>query len=159
MVAKLALRINTLNILDKLAACLKRAILKDDIHVLFLDGDLGAGKTTLTQKILAALGYDKVVSSPTFNIMKEYHFNNYNIYHFDIYRLENNIYELGFEEIWHDCTAVSIIEWSKYLPEEFQNLFDLRISITVNDHNRLFELEGHDKLIKEIGEEMYEYIY
>lgn len=158
-VAKLTLKINTLDILEELSEVIKQAILSGDIHVLFLDGDLGAGKTTLTKKILSSLGYDKVVSSPTFNIMKEYHFKNYNIYHFDIYRVESEVYDLGFEEIWGDSTAISIIEWSKYLPEEFQNMFDLKISIKLNDENRLFTIEGHDKLIKEIGEEMHEYIY
>lgn len=158
-VAKLTLKINTLDILEELSEVIKQAILSGDIHVLFLDSDLGAGKTTLTKKILSSLGYDKVVSSPTFNIMKEYHFKDYNIYHFDIYRVESEVYDLGFEEIWEDSTAISIIEWSKYLPEEFQNMFDLKISIKLNDENRLFAIEGHDKLIKEIGEEMHEYIY
>lgn len=157
---KITLKINTLDELNKLSECLVQAISADKIHVLFLDGDLGAGKTTLTKQILANLGYDKVVSSPSFNIMKEYHFNNHDIYHFDLYRIENNIDDLGFEEIWYDKKAVSIIEWAQYLPEDLQTIYDLKIAISLQNDSRYFELSSNDdSLIEKIGEDMHEYLY
>lgn len=157
---KITLKINNLDELKNLSECLVQAILADKIHVLFLNGDLGAGKTTLTKQILADLGYHKVVSSPSFNIMKEYHFNNHDIYHFDLYRLENNIEDLGFEEIWDDKNALSIIEWAQYLPEDLQQIYDLKIAINLQNDNRLFELTSdNDSLIEKIGEDMHEYLY
>jgi tRNA threonylcarbamoyladenosine biosynthesis protein TsaE len=157
---KITLKINTLDDLKDLSKCFVQAILADKIHVLFLDGDLGAGKTTLTKQILADLGYHKVVSSPSFNIMKEYHFNNHDIYHFDLCRLENNIDDLGFEEIWYDKNALSIIEWAQYLPEDLQKIYDLKIAISLQEGDRLFELTSDDNsLIEKIGEDMHEYLY
>lgn len=157
---QITLKINTLAVLNKLSQCLVQAILTDKLHVLFLDGDLGAGKTTLTKQILADLGYRKIVSSPSFNIVKEYHFNNHHVYHFDLYRLEHKIDDLGFEEIWYDKKALSIIEWAQYLSEDLQKMGDLKIDINFKKGNRLFELTSDDdSLIEKIGEDMHEYLY
>ena len=64
-----------------------------------MEGDLGAGKTTMTKGIGKALGVKRVINSPTFNILKGYT-GNIPLYHLDVYRLEGVSQELGFEEYY-----------------------------------------------------------
>ena len=68
--------------------------------VLVLSGDLGSGKTKFTEGFLSYFGLENEISSPTFTIVNEYHKNDINIYHFDVYRLEDSseFYAIGGEE-------------------------------------------------------------
>ncbi|MDR7856858.1 tRNA (adenosine(37)-N6)-threonylcarbamoyltransferase complex ATPase subunit type 1 TsaE [Tissierella sp.] len=90
--------------------------------ILCLNGDLGAGKTTLTKSIGLGLGVTDYITSPTFALINEYTGRN-PIYHFDVYRLENveDLYDLGFDEYFYS-KGVSIIEWAekieRFLPKE-----------------------------------------
>lgn len=84
--------------------------------VLTLDGDLGAGKTTLTQGIAKGLNIKKTVSSPTFTILKIYQ-GRLPLYHFDAYRLEGSHEDLGFEEMI-DGDGVAVIEWSQFISDD-----------------------------------------
>ena len=59
--------------------------------IICLSGDLGSGKTVFTKGFAAALGIDEVITSPTFNIIKEYVNGEMPLYHMDVYRLEGNI--------------------------------------------------------------------
>jgi tRNA threonylcarbamoyladenosine biosynthesis protein TsaE len=85
-------------------------------------GDLGAGKTALAQGILQGLGVTRPVTSPTFNIVNEYH-GRVVVYHLDLYRLEDpaELLEIGLEEMLQG-EAVLVIEWgdrfADYLPAE-----------------------------------------
>jgi len=91
-------------------------------EVVCLSGELGAGKTTFTQGLLAGLGAEKPYTSPTFVVMKEYILKNKKtktkkqlkkIYHFDAYRVcEKDFFVLGWEEIMADTGNISIIEWA-----------------------------------------------
>ena len=78
----------TIELGKELASKLK----KGDIIV--LSGDLGSGKTKFTEGILTYFGLEDEISSPTFTIVNEYHTEKLNIYHFDVYRL-NDIDEFG----------------------------------------------------------------
>ncbi len=90
--------------------------------VVCLNGDLGAGKTTLTKSIGLGLGVEDYITSPTFSLINEYD-GIYPLYHFDVYRLENTeeLFDLGFDEYFYG-RGVSIIEWAdrieSFLPEE-----------------------------------------
>ncbi|HJE01839.1 tRNA threonylcarbamoyladenosine biosynthesis protein TsaE [Staphylococcus auricularis] len=84
--------------------------------VLLLEGDLGAGKTTLSQKIGAALGVKRNINSPTFNIIKSYNGDTLKFHHMDCYRLEESDEDLGFEEYFND-EAVTVIEWSRFIKD------------------------------------------
>ncbi|PTL37418.1 tRNA (adenosine(37)-N6)-threonylcarbamoyltransferase complex ATPase subunit type 1 TsaE [Alkalicoccus saliphilus] len=90
-------------------------------NVITLSGDLGAGKTTFTKALAAALGVTKTVNSPTFTIMKEYA-GRLPFYHMDAYRLEDTMEELGLEE-YMEGDGVLVIEWPEMiedqLPEEY----------------------------------------
>ena len=91
--------------------------------VIVLTGDLGSGKTKLTEGILTYFGLENEISSPTFTIVNEYQKDEINIYHFDVYRLEDSseFYEIGGEEYFEK--GASIIEWGEMiedaLPKEY----------------------------------------
>lgn len=86
--------------------------------ILALIGDLGTGKTTLTKSVAAGLGVTEDITSPTFNIVNEYHSGRLPLYHFDVYRLESgaDLFEIGGEE-YFDAGGVCIIEWADLVAE------------------------------------------
>lgn len=85
-----------------------------------LEGDLGGGKTTFTKGIGKALNVKEIINSPTFTILKIYK-GDIDLYHIDAYRLENNDYDLGIEELARD--DITVVEWpqfyQKYLPADY----------------------------------------
>ena len=87
--------------------------------VICLQGDLGSGKTVFAKGFAQAMAINDV-TSPTFNIIKEYN-GELPLYHMDVYRVENNVENLGLNE-YFDKGGVSIIEWADmiedYLPKE-----------------------------------------
>lgn len=89
--------------------------------VICLNGDLGMGKTVFTKGFAQALQVEEDITSPTFNIIKEYDSGELPLYHIDAYRIEGNIEELGLEEYFHK-KGIVIIEWSdlieEYLPKK-----------------------------------------
>ena len=83
-----------------------------------LTGDLGTGKTHITKGIAKGLGINENITSPTFNIVNEYHSGRLTLYHFDVYRVSepDEIEAIGFDEyIFGD--GVSVIEWANYIEE------------------------------------------
>lgn len=83
-----------------------------------LVGDLGTGKTVLTQGIAKGLGIEGPVSSPTFTIVQVYEEGRMPFYHFDVYRISDisEMDEIGYEDyIYGD--GVSLIEWADLTPE------------------------------------------
>lgn len=89
--------------------------------VICLEGDLGSGKTIFTKGFASSMGIEETITSPTFNIIKEYTSNEIDLYHMDVYRLDENKEEIGIEE-YFTKDGVTIIEWSDMiqdlLPEE-----------------------------------------
>lgn len=85
--------------------------------VIVLSGELGAGKTKFTEGFLKYFGLDNEISSPTFSIVNEYKKDNINIYHFDVYRLEDvsEFYAIGGEEYF--SSGICIIEWGEIIEE------------------------------------------
>lgn len=90
--------------------------------IVSLEGDLGAGKTTLVRGLIRALMSDaEEVPSPTYTIVQTYEVGDLMIWHFDLYRLEapEDVIEIGFEEALED---ICLIEWpdkaGRYLPED-----------------------------------------
>ena len=108
--------------------------------VICLNGELGSGKTVFAKAFASAMGIDEV-SSPTFSIIKEY-VGELPFYHMDVYRVENNVENLGIEE-YFTKGGVTIIEWAdmikEYLPKE---RLDIKIKVT-GEKTRLVILTPH----------------
>lgn len=118
--------------------------------VFLLDGDLGAGKTALTQGIAKGLGITRNVTSPTFTIQKIYH-GRMNLYHIDAYRLENVKQDLGFDEYFYD-DGLTVIEWSQFMPYLIPDEH-LKVSIRLlEDGSREFHLHAEGKAYENLLE-------
>jgi len=117
--------------LGKLLACV---LAKND--VVYLTGELGAGKTTLVRGIARGLGYNGRVTSPTFTLMNIYNAD-LDIFHFDFYRLQgNDLADLGLEE-YLEKDGLSLIEW----PQVADNLLPseallVNIALVEEDYER-----------------------
>lgn len=89
----------------------------DNHSVIVLSGDLGSGKTKFTEGVLKYFALEDEISSPTFTIVNEYHTNNINIYHFDLYRLSDidEFYAIGGEEYLQN--GICIFEWGEMIED------------------------------------------
>ena len=120
--------------------------------ILAMNGDLAAGKTTFTKGIGIGLGIKQVINSPTFNILKIYE-GNKTLYHIDAYRLEENPYDLGFEE-YMDDDGIMVIEWFDYMKDMISNDYlELKFKY-IDDETREIEFIPHgskyDDVLKEL---------
>jgi len=93
-----------------IGACLAKHCLPGT--VIYLKGDLGAGKTTLSRGFLRGLGYEGIVKSPTFTIIEPYLIAEREIFHFDLYRLGDpqELLSLGLEDYFTE-NSICLIEW------------------------------------------------
>ncbi|MBP3931124.1 MAG: tRNA (adenosine(37)-N6)-threonylcarbamoyltransferase complex ATPase subunit type 1 TsaE [Peptostreptococcaceae bacterium] len=122
--------------------------------VICLIGDLGAGKTTMTQSLARALGVDDYITSPTFTIVNEYE-GKMPLYHFDVYRIGSSeeMYDIGFDE-YINGDGVCIIEWANLiediLPDEY-----LYIEMNYKETGREMILtpkgEKYEEIVKELS--------
>lgn len=115
--------------------------------VICLNGDLGSGKTVFAKGFAGAMGIDEV-TSPTFNIIKEYN-GELPLYHMDVYRLDKDSNDIGIEDYFNKG-GVTLIEWADIitdiLPEE-----RLQINIKViSENTRVFELIPYGEKYEEL---------
>lgn len=105
-----------------LAFAAELANLLDGAPLVFLQGPLGAGKTTLVRGILRALGHEGPVKSPTYTLLEPYEVGGRRVYHFDLYRIGDaaELDFIGMDELL-DADAIKLVEWpergSGRLPE------------------------------------------
>ena len=87
--------------------------------VVGLDGDLGAGKTEFVKGLAAGMGFEGVVTSPTFTLLHEYEAGARTLCHFDFYRVERReeILALGWDELLEEPDSVLVVEWAGKFPE------------------------------------------
>ena len=116
---------------------------------LYLQGDLGAGKTTLVRGMLRALGHAGRVKSPTYTLTEIYNLPAFELYHFDLYRMSDprEWMDAGFREVVNG-TTVSLVEW----PEKAAGLLpppDLRMLLQVCDDGREITIVAETTLGKE----------
>ena len=108
--------------------------------VIYLSGELGAGKTTFARGLLRGLGYDGRVKSPSFTLVEPYELSRLYLYHFDFYRFTDprELGEAGFREHFNPGT-VCLVEW----PERAAGVVpaaDLRITLQVTGAGRQLEI-------------------
>mgnify|MGYP004566156147 FL=1 len=119
--------------------------------VICLYGDLGSGKTVFSKAFAQALEIEEPVTSPTFNIIKEYTSGEMPLYHMDVYRLDGNVEGLGIEDYFHK-NGIVIIEWADtiqdYLPEE---RLDIKFKI-IDEDSRTLIFVPHGKQYEDICE-------
>lgn len=118
--------------------------------VITMNGDLGAGKTTMTKGIAKGLGITKIVNSPTFTIMKIYE-GRMMLYHLDVYRITNPDSDFELEEYFEN-DGLCVIEWAdqikKLLPDSYININITRIS--ENERELEISLVGNNLKYQEI---------
>jgi len=110
--------------------------------VIYLSGELGAGKTTLARGILRGLGYAGRVKSPSFALVEPYTFSRLYLYHFDFYRFTDprELGEAGFREYFSPET-VCLVEW----PENAAGVVppaDIRIQLTAAGSGRQLQIDA-----------------
>jgi tRNA threonylcarbamoyladenosine biosynthesis protein TsaE len=107
--------------------------------IIFLQGPLGAGKTTFVRGFLRGLGYSGIVKSPTYTLVETYPFDHTpTIHHFDLYRLKSpfELDHLGMDHYFNDQT-ISFIEW----PEKAINI------LPQPSFSLIFKIQAHQRLI------------
>ena len=116
----------------KLAIKIASMLKKGDLIVLC--GDLGSGKTKFTEGFLTYFGLENEISSPTFTIVNEYKKDNINIYHFDVYRLEDSseFYAIGGDEYFEN--GICIIQWGELISDALPNEY-IKIDFSRNESN------------------------
>jgi tRNA threonylcarbamoyladenosine biosynthesis protein TsaE len=85
----------------------------DRALVIFLEGDLGAGKTTFTKGIMRGLGHEGLVKSPTYNLIEIYEMEQLKVFHFDLFRIKDpyELEEIGIREYLEEPSSACIFEW------------------------------------------------
>ena len=142
--------------IDAIDAIAKTLINSFTSKTVLFYGDMGVGKTTLIKALVRALGSQDDVSSPTFSIVNEYVTDNAVIYHFDLYRINNEeeVLNFGFEDYLYTSNWV-FMEWpdnaKSLLPEDYN-----RIDITTIDKtSRSLKLSQNESLTYKNAMEPY----
>ena len=119
--------------------------------VICLNGELGSGKTLFVKGIANGLGISESITSPTFNIVKEYLDGEMPLYHFDVYRLDGNTEGVGIEE-YFSKNGVVVIEWANtitdILPDE---RLDIKFKV-VDENKRVLTITPHGSKYEELCE-------
>lgn len=134
------LKIDSLSELDHVAEQIISSL--GGRNVVLFRGGMGAGKTTLISRIVALLGSEDPVTSPTFALVNEYEGDEGLIYHFDFYRIDKveEVFDLGYEEYFYSGD-LCLVEW----PEKIEALIPddvMTVKIEVeDDEERVFTID------------------
>jgi tRNA threonylcarbamoyladenosine biosynthesis protein TsaE len=120
--------------------------LADDHKIWVLEGDMGAGKTTLVKAVCSQLGVDDTVQSPTYSLVNEYRtFRGEPCYHFDLYRIKDECeaMDIGIEE-YFDSGNFCFVEWPGKIPTLLPERY-LKININLDSENtRTLQLSKYE---------------
>ena len=117
--------------------------------VICLNGELGSGKTVFVKGFASSLGIQENITSPTFNIVKEYENGEMPLYHMDVYRLEETDETIGFQD-YFNSKGVTIIEWSDIIEDKLpEERLDIKFKV-VNEETRVITLEPHGQKYEDV---------
>ncbi len=118
--------------------------------VICLEGDLGSGKTLFTKAFAKSLGIEENITSPTFNIIKEYE-GEMRLFHMDVYRLSEVKEDIGISEYFKKG-GITIIEWADLIEDiKPQNRLDIKIKI-IGENKRIFSITPHGEEYEDLCE-------
>jgi tRNA threonylcarbamoyladenosine biosynthesis protein TsaE len=131
-------------------------IIEDDGCFINLYGEIGAGKTAFVKEVAAAIGITEKVTSPSFVILNEYHSAKIPVYHFDLYRLENEGVKTIFDELreYSEGRQITFVEWAEFSQNQvpFEHI---KINVTYDDNDyRKYSFEGFGDKCKGIIEQL-----
>ncbi len=112
-----------------------------------LYGEIGAGKTAFVKEVAQAIGIEEKVTSPTFVILNEYHGGKLPMYHFDLYRLENEGVKTIIDELreYSEGKQITFVEWAEFSQNEIP-FNHIKINVTYEDNDeRKYSFEGFGK--------------
>ena len=140
--------VKSLDHLNKISEIILKKLDKKDC--LFLIGEIGVGKTTLTRYLINNLQKQKGLSqtevlSPTFNLLYEYDIKNLKVMHYDLYRIKNSkdLDQLGiFKE---NLSSIKIFEWPELIETNLENRLELHLKYSNNENERELNIVGHGK--------------
>ena len=140
--------VKSLDHLSKISEIILKKLDKKDC--LFLIGEIGVGKTTLTRYLINNLQKQKGLSptevlSPTFNLLYEYEINDFKIMHYDLYRIKETkeLKHLGiFSE---ELDAVKIVEWPDLIKTPLQDKLEVHLRYGEKENERVIEFKGQGK--------------
>ena len=116
--------IYTVDEIPALSAKIFDFILKNNIHLACFYGDLGSGKTTFFQGIMKHISPDLIATSPTYTYVNEYRFKDRFIWHFDLYRVQNQeeLIDLGLIDYFSRKDGISFVEWPEKIEDSFYTI-------------------------------------
>lgn len=117
--------------------------------VICLDGELGSGKTVFVKGFAKALGIEENITSPTFNLIKEYLDGELPLFHMDVYRLEDGDKTIGFNDYFNKG-GITIIEWSDIIKDKLpEDRLDIKFKF-VDENVRLLTLIPHGQAYEDL---------
>ena len=117
--------------------------------VICLNGELGSGKTIFVKGFASGLGIQESITSPTFNIVKEYLDGEAPLYHMDVYRLEDSNEDIGFSDYFNK-DGICIIEWAELIEDK---LPEKRLDVVfkmIDENTRVLKFIPHGKEYEDI---------
>lgn len=119
--------------------------------LLCLDGELGSGKTVFVKGFAKALGIQETITSPTFNLVKEYNDGEMPLYHMDVYRLDSDDETIGLSD-YLNSDAICIIEWSDIIADQLpEERLDIKIKV-IDDETRVLVFTPHGQQYEDLCE-------
>ena len=140
--------VKSLDHLNKISEIILKKLDKEDC--LFLIGEIGVGKTTLTRYLINNLQKQKgliqtEVLSPTFNLLYEYEISDFKIMHYDLYRIKETkeLKHLGIFSV--ELDAVKIVEWPDLIKTPLQDKLEVHLRYGEKENEREIEFKGQGK--------------
>ena len=116
-----------------------------------LDGELGSGKTVFVKGFAKALGIEETITSPTFNLVKEYDEGELPLCHMDVYRWDSDDETIGLSD-YLNSDAVCIIEWSEIIADQLpEERLDIKFKV-IDDETRVLVFTPHGQQYEDLCE-------